>query len=78
MTERWQQILRIMDEAFGDYLTELVALRKRIVVDLKRKLSDRQVLDRMLVIMFPKVLRNRPMDGNRSLQAQPRRVMTAP
>ena len=46
MTERWQQILRLMDEAYADYLTGMAALRERVVVDLKRKLSDRQVLDR--------------------------------
>ena len=44
--ERWRRIIRLMDEAFGDYLTGLVALRKRVVVDLKRKLSDGKVLDR--------------------------------
>ena len=43
--ERWRRIIRLMDEAFGDYLTGLVALRKRVVVDLKRKVSDSQVLD---------------------------------
>src|SRR5438309_10158012 len=46
MTGRWQQILRLMDEAYADYLTGMAALRERVVVDLKRKLSDRQVLDR--------------------------------
>src|SRR5437899_11256381 len=45
MTERWQQILRLMDEAYADYLTGMAALRERVVVDLKRKLSDSQVLD---------------------------------
>jgi len=44
--ERWQRILRVMDEAFADYLTEMAALRKRVVGDVKRKLSDGEVLDR--------------------------------
>ena len=43
--ERWQQILRVMDTAFADYLTGMVALRKRVVGDVKRKLSDSKVLD---------------------------------
>ena len=44
--ERWQHILRIMDEAFADYLAGMAALRKRVVGDVKRKLSDKKVLDR--------------------------------
>ena len=44
--ERWQRILRVMDTAFADYLTEMAALRKRVVGDVKRKLSDGEVLDR--------------------------------
>ena len=43
--ERWQQILRVMDEAFADYLTGMTALRKRVVGDVKRKLSDGEVPD---------------------------------
>ena len=43
--ERWQRILRIMDEAFEEYLTGMAALRGRVVTDLKRKVSDSQVLD---------------------------------
>jgi len=39
-TERWQTILRIMDEAYADYLTGMAVLRKRVVGDVKRKLSD--------------------------------------
>ena len=44
--ERWQQILRIMDEAFADYLTGMSTLRKRVVGDVKRKLRHGEVLDR--------------------------------
>ena len=44
--ERWQRILRIMDTAFADYLSGMVALRKRVVDDVKRKLTDGEVLDR--------------------------------
>jgi len=46
MDERWQRILRVMDEAFADYLTGMSTLRKRVVGDVKRKLSDGKVLDR--------------------------------
>ena len=42
----WQRILRIMDTAFADYLTGMSTLRKRVVGDVKRKLSDGEVLDR--------------------------------
>ena len=38
-TEGYQRIMRLMDEAFDDYVTGLVALRERVVADLKRKLS---------------------------------------
>ena len=44
--ERWQRILRVMDEAFADYLTGMSTLRKRVVGDVKRKLRDNEVLDR--------------------------------
>ena len=42
----WQRILRIMDEAFEEYLTGMAELRTRVVGDVKRKLSDGEVLDR--------------------------------
>ena len=42
----WQRILHVMDAAFADYLIGMVALRKRVVGDVKRKLSDGEVLDR--------------------------------
>ena len=45
MDERWQRILRIMDDAYADYLAGMAALRKRVVGDVKRKLSDSKVLD---------------------------------
>jgi len=43
--ERWQRILRIMDEAYADYLTGMAALRERVVDDVKRKVGDRTVPD---------------------------------
>jgi len=46
MDERWQRILRIMDDAYAGYLTGMTALRKRVVGDVKRKLRDGEVLDR--------------------------------
>ena len=42
----WQRILRIMDEAYADYLTGMASLRGCVVADLKRKLSEGKVLDR--------------------------------
>ena len=42
----WQRILRIMDEAYQQHLTGMVALRERVVADLRRKLSEGKVLDR--------------------------------
>ncbi len=39
----WQRILRIMDEVYADYLSGMVALRKRVVDDVKRKVSDGEV-----------------------------------
>ena len=44
--ERWQQILCLMDEAYGDYLKGMAELRKRVVGDVKRKLNDGEGLDR--------------------------------
>ena len=45
----WQRILRIMDEAYQQHLTGMVALRERVVADLRRdlrrKLSDSKVLN---------------------------------
>ena len=41
--EGWLRIMRFMDEAFDDYVTGLVALRKRVVADLKRKLNRPRV-----------------------------------
>jgi len=40
----WQRILRIMDEAYQQHLTGMVALRERVVADLRRKLSDSKSL----------------------------------
>ncbi len=60
MDERWQRILRIMDEAFADYLTGMAALRKRVVGDVKRKLSDGEVLDRPHLERSAPAARERP------------------
>ncbi len=68
--ERWQQLLRLIDETFADYLSGLVALRKRIVVDLKRKLSG-MVLDRPDV--DESLPRMRPVGSTRRRRARERR-----
>jgi hypothetical protein len=44
-TERYQRITQIMDEAYRSYEDELVALRKRVVEDMKRKVKESGVLD---------------------------------
>ena len=44
--ERWQRIVQIMDEAYKDYLTGMAVLRKHVVMDLKHKLDNGEVLDR--------------------------------
>ena len=38
--EQWQRIVRVIHEAFDDYETGLVILRRRVVANLKRRLSD--------------------------------------
>ena len=42
--ERWHHIMRIVNEAFENSETRTVALRKRIVAGVKRKLHDSGVL----------------------------------
>ena len=42
----WQRILRVMDEAYADYLTGMAALRGRVVDDIRRKLNDSEALSR--------------------------------
>ena len=36
----WQRILRVMDEVYAGYVSGMVALRKRVVDDMRRKLDD--------------------------------------
>ena len=68
---RWQRILRVMDEAYADYLTGMAALRKRVVGDVKRKLSDGEVLDRPR--LEPSSPRERPASAARHRRARGRR-----
>ncbi len=44
-TERYQRIAQIMDDVYRSYEEGLVALRKRVVDDMKRKLKEGGVLD---------------------------------
>jgi len=44
-TERYQRIAQIIDEAYQTYEEGLVALRKRVVEDMRRKLKEGDVLD---------------------------------
>ena len=43
--DRWQQVIRLLDQAYNDYEDGLVALRRRVVYDMKRKLNEGGVLD---------------------------------
>jgi len=48
MTEKgWRCLMRLVDEAFGAYLSGMVEVRERVVIDLKHKLSDGKLLDRL-------------------------------
>ena len=44
-TERYLRIAQIMDEAYTAYEEGLVALRRRVVDDMRRKLREGRVLD---------------------------------
>lgn len=44
--ERWRRILQMVNETFEDYLSGMAGLRRRVVVDLRRKLRHGQVLGR--------------------------------
>ena len=69
--ERWHRIVRLMDETFADYLTGMAALRKRVVGDVKRKLSDSEGLDRP--DLEPSSTRQRPASAARHRRARGRR-----
>jgi hypothetical protein len=71
MTERWQRILRIMDEAYADYLSGMAALQKRVVMDLKQKLSDSKVVGRPHLEQSSP--RERPASAARQRRARSRR-----
>lgn len=43
--EAWQRLIRLIDGVHADYLAGLVALRKRVVDDVRRKLRDGETLD---------------------------------
>ena len=67
----WQRIIRLMDETFEDYLAGMAVLRQHVVIDLKRKLSDSKVLDRIsLDHVSP---RERPASAARHRRARGRR-----
>jgi hypothetical protein len=58
--EGWQRILRIMDEVYADYLSGMAAPRKRVVGDVKRKLTDSKVLDGLHLERSAPAARERP------------------
>lgn len=45
-TERWRRILRLLDEAYEDYVNGMVALRERVIDDMRRKVKESSTLDR--------------------------------
>ena len=47
-TERYRRIAEIMDEAYTAYENGVVALRKQIVEDMRRRVKEGGVLDRPL------------------------------
>ena len=64
--ERWQQILRLMDAAYKDYLAGMAAVRKRVVDDVKRKVGDRTVPDHpelLFAVNLHGFLRRTSFDG---------------
>jgi hypothetical protein len=69
--KRCQCILRLVDEAYADYLTGMSTLRKRVVGDVKRKLRDGEVLDRP--DLEPASPRGRPASMARHRRARGRR-----
>jgi len=69
--ERWRQILRVMEEAYADYLTGMAALRKRVVDDVRDKLRDGEVLDRPDLGQPPP--RERPASAAQHRRARGRR-----
>ena len=66
--ESWQRIIRLMDETFADYVTGLVALRKRVVDDMRRKTrlraSDR--LAEMYPLVSGTISMSQPTPGSSS------------
>ncbi len=44
-TERYQRVAKIMDEAYREYEDGVVALRRRVVDGMRRKLRELGVLD---------------------------------
>ena len=45
--DRWQQVIRLLDQAYNDYEDGLVALRRRVVYDMKRKLNEGGMLNQL-------------------------------
>ena len=44
-TDRWQRVIGLLDEAYRDYEDGLVALRRQVVDNMRRKVKEAGVLD---------------------------------
>jgi len=71
---RWRHILRVVDETLEDYLTGLVALRRGGVADLKRKLTEGDVRDRLDLEQKQPSPRNAPASTGRHPRTPRRRL----
>ena len=43
--ERWQRVIRLLDQAYTGYESGLAVLRRRVVDDMRRKVKESGVLD---------------------------------
>ncbi len=43
--ERWQRVIRLLDQTYNEYEKGLVVLRRRVAEDMRRKVKESGVLD---------------------------------
>jgi hypothetical protein len=69
--ERWIEVLRLIDETFTAYTTGMATLRERVIVDLRRRLTESKVLAHPLLEQSGP--RERPASTARHPRARRRR-----
>ena len=69
--ERWIELLRLIDETFTAYTTGMETLRERVIVDLRRRLTESKVLVHPLLEQSGP--RERPASAARHPRARRRR-----